>query len=225
MGRYYILKDVIEMDDRLIFTNLGTFIPGSVEKAVMDNSPEEYYRNQYLVSVMFNLKMVDTIGGGIRKMFLHQKERFFPMPDYDLKDEKVKVTLTGRIIDMAYARVLAQNTNLTLHEIILLDKVQKKQPISTDDAKHLKSKKLIEGRSPNFFIGIDVAQKTGQKAEYTKNLAFDKHYYSDLIVRAIKLHKKMSRKEVDNLLWNKLPDWMDEQQKKNKINNLLSELR
>ncbi len=30
---------------------------------------------------MFNLKMVDTAGDGIRKMFLHQRERFFPLPD------------------------------------------------------------------------------------------------------------------------------------------------
>lgn len=31
--------------------------------------------------------------------------------------------------------------------------------------------------------------------------------------------------EVVELLWKKLPDWMDDKQKKIKINNLLSELR
>jgi len=35
----------------------------------------------------------------------------------------------------------------------------------------------------------------------------------------------LERKEVDELLWNKLPEWMDEKQRKNKIGNLLSELR
>jgi ATP-dependent DNA helicase RecG len=30
---------------------------------------------------------------------------------------------------------------------------------------------------------------------------------------------------VDELLWNKLPEWMDEKQKKIKITNLLAELR
>ena len=29
----------------------------------------------------------------------------------------------------------------------------------------------------------------------------------------------------DDLLWNKLPEWMSEKQKKVKVNNLLSELR
>lgn len=31
--------------------------------------------------------------------------------------------------------------------------------------------------------------------------------------------------DVDDLLWKKLPDWMDDKQKKIKINNLLAELR
>lgn len=35
----------------------------------------------------------------------------------------------------------------------------------------------------------------------------------------------MERRDVDDLLWSKLPDLMDEKQKKNKITNLLSELR
>ena len=217
--------NVVEMDDQLIFTNLGKFIPESVEKAVMDNAPEEQYRNPFLATAMFNLKMVDTVGGGIRKMFLHQIKRFFPMPDYDLRDEKVRVTLTGKILDMAYARALAQNTKLTLQEIILLDKVQKKQPITPEGVQLLKSKKLIEGRKPNFFIGIDVAQKTGQKAEYTTNKAFDKQYYFDLILRAIRQHEFVTRSDIDKLLWKKLPDWMDEHQKKNKINNIISELK
>lgn len=38
-------------------------------------------------------------------------------------------------------------------------------------------------------------------------------------------HKQFERKDIDELLWKKLPDWMDEKQKKIKINNLLSEMR
>jgi len=91
--------------------------------------------------------------------------------------------------------------------------------------RHLKSKKLIEGRKPNFYIGLKLAQNTGKKAEYTKNKGFDKQYYLDLITEAIKQHAEMRRKEIDELLWNKLPDWMTEKQKKTKVNHLLSELR
>jgi ATP-dependent DNA helicase RecG len=217
--------NVIEMDDQLIFTNLGSFIPGSVEKVVKEDAPEEHYRNRFLATAMFNLKMVDTAGGGIKKIFNFQRDRFFPMPDYDLSGGKVKVTIFGKILDIEYARMLAKNKDLTLDEIILLDKVQKKQPLTALEENHLKSKKLIEGRKPNYFIGLKVAQNIGQKAAYSKNKAFDKSYYLDLIEKAIKEHKSLMRSDVDELLWNKLPEWMNEKQKKVKINNLLSEMR
>ena len=72
---------------------------------------------------------------------------------------------------------------------------------------------------------MKVAQKTNQKAAYSKNKGFDKSYYLDLIAKAIKEHKVLNRKEIDELLWVKLPDWMTDKQKKSKIGNLLSELR
>lgn len=216
--------NVIEMPDQLIFTNQGSFIPGNVEKVVIEDSPEEFYRNRFLATAMFNLKMVDTAGGGIKKIYNFQRARFFPLPDYDLSNDKVKMTLSGKILDLEYARLLAQNKDLTLEEIMVLDKVQKKLPLTDFEEKHLKSKKLIEGRKPNFFISLKVAQKTGQKADYTKNKGFDKQYYLDLIIKAITEHEELSRKEIDDLLWNKLPDWMSEKQKKNKVNNLIAEL-
>lgn len=217
--------NVVEMDDQLVFTNLGSFIPGSVEKVVKDDAPEEHYRNRFLAAAMFNLKMVDTAGGGIKKMFNYQRERYFPMPDYDLSGGKVKVIIIGKILDMEYARLLARNKDLTLEEIIMLDKVQKKQMLTELEEKHLKSKKLIEGRKPNYYIGLKIVEKTGQKATYSKNKAFNKSYYLDLIVKAIGEHSCLERSDVDELLWNKLPDWMSDKQKKIKINNLLSELR
>lgn len=217
--------NVIEMPDQLVFTNQGSFIPGNVEKVVIEDAPEESYRNGFLATAMFNLKMVDTAGGGIKRIFNFQRARFFPLPDYDLSNEKVKMSLSGKILDMDYARLLAQNKDLTLEEIMMLDKVQKRQSLTRDEEKHLKGKRLIEGRKPNFFIGLRVAQKTGQKADYTKTKGFDKQYYLDLIIKAIKEHKDLSRKDVDELLWSKLPDWTTDKQKKTKINHLLSELR
>lgn len=217
--------NVVEMDDQLIFTNLGSFIPGSVEKVVKEDAPEEHYRNRFLATAMFNLKMVDTAGGGIRKLFLFQRARFFPMPEYDLSGSKVKVTIAGKILDLNYARSLAQHKELTLEEIMMLDKVQKKKDLSEYEEKHLRRRKLIEGRKPNYFIGLKVAQQTGQKAVYSKNKAFDKAYYLDLILKCVKEHGNVNRKDIDQLLENKLPDWMSETQKKTKANHLLSELR
>lgn len=217
--------NVVESEESLTFTNLGSFVPGDVQRVVMEDAPEEYYRNRFLATAMFNLKMVDTAGGGIRKLFLFQKQRFFPLPDYDLSQNRVKVTLTGKVLDMNYARLLAGNNDLTLIEIIALDKVQKKQLLNEAEEKLLKAKLLIEGRKPNFYIAKAIAQKTGQKASYSKNRAFDKQYYLDLICKAITEHGSITRQEADELLWKKLPDWMDNTQKKNKVGNPLGELK
>lgn len=217
--------NVIEFEDQLVFTNLGSFIPGSVERVVNEDAPEEHYRNRFLATAMFNLKMVDTAGGGIRKMFNFQRERFFPLPDYDISNNRVKVTISGKVLNMDYARILARNPDLTLIEIIMLDKVQKRVTLTLDEEKRLKSRGLIEGRKPNFYISLGIAKATGQKAAYTKNKAFDKAYYMDLVIKAAKQHGFLNRSDVDDLLWNKLPDWMDHKQKKIRINNLLSELR
>ncbi|HAD05368.1 MAG: transcriptional regulator [Desulfuromonadales bacterium GWD2_61_12] len=217
--------NVIEREESLTFTNLGSFVPGDVRRVVMEDAPEEHYRNRFLATAMFNLKMVDTAGGGIRKLFLFQRQRFFPLPDYDLSDNRVKVTLTGKVLDLDYARLLASNGALSLQEIMALDKVQKRQPLDGGDEKLLKAKALIEGRKPNFFIAKPVAQQTGQKAKYSKNRAFEKQYYLDLVCKAIGEHGLLTRGEIDDLLWNKLPDWMNDTKKKHRVTNLLTELR
>lgn len=217
--------NVIEHEESLTFTNLGSFVPGDVRRVVMEDAPEEHYRNRFLATAMFNLKMVDTAGGGIRKLFLFQRQRFFPMPDYDLSGNRVKVTLTGKVLDLDYARLLARDGGLSLQEIMALDKVQKHRLLDADEERLLKEKGLIEGRKPNFYIAKPVAQKMGQKATYSKNRAFEKKYYLDLICKAIEEHGSLTRKDIDELLWKKLPDWMDEKQRKHRVANLITELR
>jgi len=217
--------NVIEREESLTFTNLGSFVPGDVRRVVMEDAPEEHYRNRFLATAMFNLKMVDTAGGGIRKLFLFQRQRFFPMPDYDLSDNRVKVTLTGKVLDMDYARLLARDGGLALPEIMALDKVQKHLALDGDEERLLKAKELIEGRKPNFFIAQAVAEKTGQKASYSKNKGFEKRYYLDFILKAIGENGSMTRKDIDELLWNKLPEWMTDKQRKIKVGNLLGELK
>jgi ATP-dependent DNA helicase RecG len=223
----YILReriDVVEEEDQLTFRNAGTFIPGSIEEVIGQNAPESKYRNPFLVAAMVNLGMVDTIGSGIIKMFNFQKDRFFPFPEYDLSKNKVKVTIIGKVLDPDYARVLVRDKTLSLQEMMMLDKVQKKKKLTESEFKHLKKKKLIEGIRPNIYISARVAQKTGQKAEYTKAKGFEKDKYFQLILNCIKQHKFAERKDIDELLWDVLPNWMDEKKKKIKINHLLTEL-
>jgi len=216
--------NVVEFPDELLFTNVGGFLPQSVEKVIEQDAPPERYRNHFLATAMFNLNMIDTAGGGIRRMFIEQRKRFFPLPEYTLEPDRVEVRIFGKILDENFTRLLMRNSNLTLNDVILLDKIQKNKPIPDQDAKRLKASRLIEGRKPNYFVSSIVARLTSQKAAYTKNRAFDKQYYHDLIKNFISQHGEASRKEIDDLLMDKLPDFMTLKQKKTKINHLLTEL-
>jgi ATP-dependent DNA helicase RecG len=205
---------------------LGTSSSKSITHVnVIEDTPEEYYRNRFLATAMFNLKMVDTVGGGIRKMFLAQRRRFFPMPDYDLSNNRVEATLIGKVLDLNYARLLASDESLSLEEIMLLDQVQKQLPLTDDQICVLRSKGLVEGRKPNFFIAKRVAQKTGQKAEYSKNTGLPTEQIESFILKALSEHGEMERGEINRLVWDILPAWMDDNKKRNKIDNLLRALR
>lgn len=217
--------NVVEREDGyLTFTNLGEFLPGSIETVIQSDSPPEYYRNQFLAQAMVNLNMIDTVGSGIKRMFRLQSQRYFPMPDYDFSAGKVKATITGKVLDMDYARVLAQNPDLTLDEIILLDKVQKKKDITENEILHLKTKGLVEGRKPNFHISQRVAEKTDQKAEYIKNRGFKDQHYKDMILEFIDKYGSASKKDIDGLILDILPQVLDENKKENKVRNLVYDM-
>ena len=221
--------DVIEYEDeKLVFSNKGRFIPSSVEEVVTEDIPESFYRNRHLAETMRNVKMVDTEGGGIRKLYMQQKKRFFPMPEYDLTGMQVKCTIQGNVLDENFAKILVNNPDLSLQEIMWLDSVQKHKPLTDESIDYLRKKKYIEGRKPHIYLSLSIADKSkhvGLKASYIKNKSFDDDYFRKLIVDYISTFKKASRKEIDELLENKLSDALTERQKFDKITNLLSSLK
>jgi ATP-dependent DNA helicase RecG len=215
-------------DDHLVFSNYGSFLPKSVEKVVLRDTPEEVYRNPFLVEAMKNLDMIETQGGGIRKIFNFQRQRFFPMPDYDLSDNKVKVTITGKILDEEFAKILVKNPSLSLEDILLLDKVQKRNSLNDEQYKYLKKHGLIEGRKPNYFLSLKVIQPAKDeelKAEYIANRSFDDAHFKEMIVEYLRKFEKTKRKTIDNLVIPKLSNALSDAQKKSKVTNLLSALR
>jgi ATP-dependent DNA helicase RecG len=217
--------NVIEQEDRLIFTNLGGFIPGNIHAVLENDAPEEKYRNRFLASAMLELKMVDTIGSGIRRMFNIQRQRFFPMPDYDLTDNKVKVTIVGRVLDMDYATLLTKDRSLNLSEIELLSRIQMHKALTDYEVAYLRKRKLVEGRKGSLHLSESVAKNIGKKAEYEKKKGYnDEHYYKQ-ILDLVKGKGPASRKDIDALLMPILPDALTEQQKVTKIGHLLTALK
>ena len=217
--------NVVETPDSVLLTNVGSFLPGDMEKVIRRDAPLEIYRNPFLAEAMVHLNMIDTQGGGIKRMFLAQVRRFLPMPDYDLADsERVAVRVRGSILDERYTQLLMDRSDLELWTVILLDKVQKRIRIGKDEHKRLKAMKLVEGRYPNLFVAGELAAVTGDKARHIRDRGLDKRYYQDMILELIQKHGPVSRKDIDNLLLDKLPGILTEKQKKSRIHNLLYEL-
>jgi ATP-dependent DNA helicase RecG len=220
--------NVVEFPNELVFTNAGSFLPGSVEQVIERDSPPDRYRNPFLATAMTNLNMIEIRGGGIKKMFNIQKQRFFPMPDYDFSDpDTVKVKIFGKIIDENYTKLLINRADLDLRTVILLDWVQKgKSNLLTEkQIRDLKLEKLIEGRKPNYFVSAFVADITDQRATYIKNRGIDDQYCKKLISDYLKQFKSGHRGDFETLLFDKLPDFLTPRQKKNKVKNLLQAMR
>ncbi len=215
---------ITEESDSLEFSNLGSFLPGNIENVILQNFPLETLRNRFLANAMVNLNMIDIIGSGINRMFTLQKDRFFPLPDYEIFKQRVKVTIPGKIIDENYTKLLIQKTDLDIWKVFLLDRIQKKKQISKEEHQTLKNEGLVEGRYPNLFISQKIAKATEQKVKYTISKAFDDKYYNDLIINFLKQHKTATKEELDELLINKLSDVLSAKQKKIKIQNLKSRM-
>lgn len=217
---------VVEFPERLLVTNVGEFLPGSVESVIEQDAPQAIYRNPFLATAMVELGLIDTQGGGIKKMFETQRRRSFPLPDYDLsRPGEVRVEIQGRVLDERYTRLLLQQPGLSLSEVMLLDRVQKGRELTRDQHKHLKARGLVEGRYPHPIVSGGIAKATGEVARHIRQRGLDKRHYIELMLEMIRVHGPVGRKELDELLVPKLPERLTEKQKRIKVRNLVQELR
>ena len=150
--------------------------------------------------------------------------RFFPLPEYDLSDKHVEVTITGKVIDKAFADALMKNRDMIFYDVVLLDKIQKKNHVTDEEANYLRSKGFIEGRKPNYHITSELAGSTDDsvlKARAIKQKGFADDYYTDLIIRYLEEYECADKHDICELLFDKLPDSLNDEQKYNKVTNII----
>ncbi len=215
----------VEGPNTLYYGNGGSFIPGSIENVLTHKGPQLHYRNECLCKGMVNFNMIDTVGRGIKKIYTEQRNRFFPMPDYDIDNEgrTVGVTIYGKMIDEKYTNLLRCESSLTLKECLWLDAVQKHHPVTKEAAKHLRDKGLIEGRSPNYTISLAVAKITDQIGRYTKEKGLAEDSIQKLVLQLAYNagEKGFKRKDVYEGLQHIYPSTSTHDEKLRKIGRLL----
>lgn len=217
---------VTEDKDKLLFQNAGSFFDGKVEDYIEGTTTSTRYRNPALVKAMVNIKMIDSQGYGIHKMYVSQQKRFLPMPDYlQSTDTHVILHIPGTVINEDYSLILLENRNLMLADAVLLDRVQKGKRISHDAVARLRKMHLIEGRMPNLFVSKPIAHAIDQKVEYSKHKGLDTKGCEALLLQALKDHGSLKKAEVVELLLPILSDQLNDAQKKNKIKYILLNLK
>lgn len=216
-----------EQTGKLTFSSAGGFFEGKAEDYTFGDKTPKVYRNRWLADAMVSLNMIDSMGYGIYKMFKSQKQRFFPLPDYSKSNSsEVILDIYGHSIDENYSKLLIERKDdLSLSEVILLDKVQKAMDITDDAAKILKKKGYIEGRKPHFHISSSIASVTGQELAYLKAKGIEDDYCKKLIKDYIFKFKGGLRSDFEKLLDDKLPDLLTQIQKKDKVKNLLQAMK
>lgn len=223
-GRIYVNEE----EDSICIVNPGDFLPHAIEKVLQKTYNPPFYRNQLLADAMVKFHMIDTATSGIKKVYRIQKDKFFPMPDYDLTiGNQVSVKVYGKILDERYTNILYNHPELDLETVYLLDQVQKGKgdQLTKDAVKYLRKHNLVEGRVNNLYLSAEVAQTIQEEAQYIKNKAFDDQYYRDMIIDYLEKFGKAQRKDIRKLLWDKLPAVLSDNQKERKILTLLTALK
>jgi ATP-dependent DNA helicase RecG len=216
---------VSEWPDAIWFSNEGIFIPGSVENVLIANEPVHRYRNPCLAEAMVELGLIDTIGSGIKRMYRTQRERYFPLPDFELKSNPatVRVCIYGRELDTAFSRALLSGMDLSLEDVIALDRVQKRKALTPALLKPLRKRGLVEGRGALVRISGAVAKAAGREVSYTVDRGLDSQHYKALVVQLLKLGPQ-GRPKINQLLLDKLPGAVAPEKRAGYIKTLLRDM-
>lgn len=175
---------------------------------------------------MSKIKMIDSAQWGILKVYNTQRDRYFPLPDYDFSTQnKVAVTVYGKELNKNFTKLLFSRDDLDIDTVFLLDRVQKKLPIEKEQYRLLRKLGVIEGKAPNVYVSLNVAKIVDGRAQYIKNKAMDDKYYEDLIISYLREFGSGKKSDFIDLLSNKLSDVLDETQKDTKVKNLLTSMK
>jgi len=218
---------VIERQGELVFQNAGNFFDGTPRDYVLNNRTPTRYRNRFLAEAMVQLRMIDTMGFGIREiMFRGQANRFLPMPDYDSTGpDHVIMRLQGRFLDENYSRTLLTHAALPWPELLALDTIQKGSDPAEEMVTSLRRQGLVEGRRPRLHVASHIAATTGTEPDYLHHKAFDDAYYCDLVVEYLRKFGSAKRAKFNRLLEGKLSDLLSPAQKRSKIHRILQKLQ
>ena len=218
----------VENPGFLYYSNAGSFIPGSLEEVLSTDEPQKFFRNDCLCQAMVHFNMIDTVSRGIKKMFTEQWQSRFPMPDYEIDNDKqqVAVRIYGTSINERYTNMLKNNDSLTLWDCISLDAIQKGHRIDETVAQDMIQRGLIEGEAPNYRISLTVAKKTKQLSGYTRVVGLERDKIKHMVLQYIQNAGSdgAKRSDIMEYLGGTLPNRNTPEQNLKLLGNIMGEM-
>ncbi len=114
---------------------------------------------------------------------------------------------------------------MPLSSVIILDRVQKKQSITSDAASKMRRLGLIEGRKPHYFVSAKVAAAMDTEVSHTRSKGLEKQKLKEFILQHLREFGPTPRVKLEELLFEMLPADLTEKKKRNRVKNLLTEMR
>lgn len=217
--------NVVEYKDRVEFESVGEFFDGTPKEYALDKRTPAQYRNPGLVEAMKALQMIDKIGAGIRSMYEKQRNRFLPLPEYEISEEgRVKLVIYSNAIDKLYEDLLMTREDLEFEDLYLLDMVQKGRELPKEGLRRLRKKNLVTGRKPAIVVASEVSEITGSLVKRAQQKGFDKEEYKRLICGFIGDYKEVGSLDIRERFLPMLGKALTEKQKQTYLTNLLQEL-
>ncbi len=221
--------NLVEHSSFIYYANGGTFLPGSLKDAMENQGPQRFFRNACLCKAMVHFNMIDTVSRGIKKMFTNQMQRHFPMPDYEIDNDRkeVGVRIYGNVINERYTDLLKENGTLTLQDCIALDAIQKGHHINEEIAHNLLKRGLIEGTSPTYNIPHNATKVPKQLHGYTRVSGIERHKIKQMILHFIQNTGTHGAKRdaIIQYIQASLPKCNTKEQNRELIRNVLREMQ
>jgi hypothetical protein len=186
---------------------------------------------------MEKIGLIEGRGSGFRKWFRDTTTRsFLPIPTLDF-DSKIgdrdgfTYTIYGFSIDDNFVKILqTKKAELQIQDIILLDRVAKKQKITTSQFNLLKKQGLVEGKPTKCILSLEITKICGiEEIEDKKNQIFNfRPIFESSFLAHLKTKKEgMAIKEIIEFAVNhiKYTDKEDAEKLKSDIKNSLTKLK
>jgi ATP-dependent DNA helicase RecG len=117
------------------------------------------------------------------------------------------------LIDENYTNILYNHPELSLEDVILPDKVQKKQPLGETETARLRELKFVKGRATSLQI-VGNAKPAG----------LSNKDYKQMILNLLTEKGSAQREDIEKLIMPLLPQNLPVEKRQKKISNLITDL-